>query len=115
MFDYLSEDDFDPDGYSEDDIEAILGRIPAQLPAYDTKKPQEEKRGSGRKLSLETVDARIEKAYAGRVERTGDYHGRFSHMRVRCKACSKEVTKYAQNLFEGQWLFCDCKRPRRKK
>lgn len=43
MFDYLSEDDFDPDGYSEDDIEAILGRIPDPLPAYDTKKPQEEK------------------------------------------------------------------------
>jgi len=115
MHDYQFEDDFDPDGYSESELESILSKFDVRTDDL-TPLPADlsEKRGRER-LSNEIVDERIRVAYDGRVERVGDYHGRFSHMRVKCNACGEEVIKFAQSVFEGQWLFCSCKRPKIKK
>jgi len=109
MNDYQFEDDFDPDGYRNGELDAILNRHYTP-PSQPKSTPKFQNVGKP-KIDLEEVDRRIHAAYDGRMERTTTYHGRFSPLTCKCKACGEEVYKRrAEGFFRGYWTFCKCSR-----
>lgn len=108
MFGFDFDQKHDPDGYSDFDLDRILGVVPPDGPPQSP--PRRPKTGKP-KITLEEVDERIRKAYSGRMVRKTTYHGRFAPLTCECTACGEEVYKRrAEGFFRGYWTFCKCSR-----
>lgn len=108
MFGFDFDQKHDPDGYSDYDLDRILGKL---VPEDRPPQPPRQSKSGKPKVSLEEVDERIRKAYNGRVVRKTTYHGRFSPLTCECTACGEEIYKRrAEGFFRGYWTFCKCSR-----
>lgn len=110
---------FDPDGYSDEDLERICGTpLPPIQPQYAKKVRLSSGLPAARSLTTDELQRRINAAYDRKITVLGEHTSYDMPLSVRCETCKTVVWKKPRGLMKGHWLRCDCPRkihPRKKR